>query len=100
MGSCNKMLLFSAKIVLRESCDLELAHVKKETNIGSLSSFWFGFLPCFLVPLVVLLVMKALENEQHIAIIGLHFKRFCCIIIYCMSVLPQHMESTDSMDCY
>ena len=55
MGWCTaqwKMLLFYAKTILKESCKLELAHLKKKMKVnhfGCLVTFWFGTLRWFLV---------------------------------------------------
>jgi len=59
------MLLFCAKTIMKESRKFELARLKKKKNIlavwrlsGSLLSQYF------LAPLVVLFVMKTLEDER------------------------------------
>jgi len=53
----------------------------------------------FFVPLGVLLVMKALEDEWYIVIKPVFeiLRDFFCISIYCVSTLSLHIESIDSM---
>jgi len=41
--------------------------------------------------------MKTLEDEWYIVIQVYKFKRDFCIIVYCVSALSLHIESTDTM---
>ena len=79
-------------------------------RFGCLATFWFGtfamlwyFCDPFFVPLGVLFIMKTPEDEQSIVIKAnkplplLRFGEIFCIIIYCMSALSLHTESTDSI---
>ena len=72
MGWCTaqwKMLLFSAKTIMKESSKFELAHLKKEKKKKKEKEKHWRFtgsilLWYLLVPLGVLIVMKTLEDEQ------------------------------------
>jgi len=81
MGQCTaqcKMLLFRARVIIRDLDCTELAHLKKEIKtfhlFGEFLVWYFGeflvwyFLQCFLVPLGVLLVMKTLDDEWYVVI--------------------------------
>jgi len=60
------MLLFCAKTIMKESCKLEIARLrkkkKKEKHFGCLVTFWSGTFEMILAPLVVLLAMTILED--------------------------------------
>ena len=65
------MLLFYAKIIMKESRKFELAHLKekkkkkkKEKHFGSLATFWFSTFMMLFSATWWLLVMKTLEDES------------------------------------
>jgi len=70
------MLLFCVKTIVKETCKFELAHLKKKKkkkktkkkkkgkHFCCLATFWFGTSQCFLAPLGVLFIMKALKDER------------------------------------
>jgi len=79
---------------------------EEETKKSHLAVWWLSdlmLLRYFIAPLGILLVMKTLEDEWYIVTEACKFYRFWdfkkifCIIIYCVSELPLHTESTDSM---
>jgi len=76
-----KNLLFHAKTIVRDSCNSELARLKKKKkkgDFGHLVTFWFGTVPVFLMPQGVLLVTKTLEDEWYTVIKAVRY--YCPII--------------------
>ena len=98
MGWCSaqcKMLLFWAKTIF------ELAHLKKKgkNKIWPSGNFLIQFFRDVFAPLGMF-VIKTLEVEWHVVTKAYKFtvfERFFCIIVYCVSTLLLHIESTDSM---
>ena len=90
---------------MRQSCNFELAHLnkKKEEHFGCLATSGLVLLRHFFAPLGMLFLMKTLEDEWYIVIKAYNFtiyeilRNLFCVLIYCMSTLSLHMESTDSM---
>ena len=77
------------------------AHVKegkkKKKNILSVCQLSGSVLSqCFFVSLGMLFVVKILKDERYV-VISLPFLRLFCIIIYCVSALSLHIESTNCM---
>jgi len=90
------MLLFHVKTIIRESCNFELACLKKEKmtlRFGYSATFWFGTFRTS----IVLLVKKTVEDEWYV-VIKVHtlsiIEVFFCVIIYCVSMLSLHIQST------
>ena len=104
------MLLFCVKNIVQESYNFELARLKKKKKkkkkeTKNILAVWqlsgVVLLQGFFAPLYMLLVKKTLENEWYIVIKAYKFTiskilRDFCIIIYRMSELSLHIESTDS----
>ena len=93
-----KCCCFCVKTIVKESCNFDLAHLKKKTKKKEKH---FGRLATFTaLSLGVLFTMKTFKDEQHIVIKAYKFTilRFWDILSYhrCVSMLSIHIESTDS----
>jgi len=100
MGWCTarcKMLLFCAKIIVRGSHSIESAHLRKPILV----TFWFATFSVMLFFCVTrsLVGHENTKNEWYMYIKAYKFK-ICEIVIYCMSMLSLHIETTNFMIVY
>jgi len=103
-----KTLLFHAKTIVRETCTFELrspSQKEEERRRRKRKTIWLFWRLSCLVILQCLRATKslvgheALEDEWYVVIKGYHFRGFFGIIIYHVSALSRHTESTNSRAC-
>lgn len=88
------LLLFCAKTILRASSSIELGHLKKGDGKKKKRPSASTLLRCLSMWLGASLVFKH-KDEWYIAIQAYKFTDY--EILYCVSMLSSHRESTNSM---
>jgi len=81
---------------MRESHNFELDHLKRRRRKNILTFYGVSGL---VLLWHLLLIMLTLENGQYVAITAykLDFEIVFCILVYCVSMISLHIESSDSM---